>query len=77
MEKKIIDLVKKSLKTKSKISTNSNNSNISEWDSLGHLSILTSLDKITKGKSANLKSLSDAYSVKKILSILKKNKISL
>ena len=42
---------------------------------LGHLSIITALDKATKGKTSKIKALADADSVKKIIDILAKNKI--
>ena len=34
---------------------------------LGHLSIITALDKATKGKTSKIKALADADSVKKLL----------
>jgi acyl carrier protein len=74
-KEKVFNLIKKSLKTKSKISINSSSKNIEEWDSLGFLSILTALDKETKGRTSKIKSLADADSVLKILDILKKEKI--
>lgn len=74
-EEKVFSLIKKSLKTKSKIDKNSSSKNIEEWDSLGFLSILTALDKETKGKTSKLNSLANADSVSKMLLILKKEKI--
>ena len=58
-----------------KINENSSFKNIPEWDSLGHLSILSSLDKKTKGKTSKIKELSEAMEFKKINKILLKNKI--
>jgi acyl carrier protein len=74
-EEKVFNLIKKSLKTKSKIDKNSSSKNIEEWDSLGFLSILTALDKETKGKTSKLNSLANADTVSKMLVILKKEKI--
>ena len=74
-EEKVFNLIKKSLKTKSKIDKNSSSKNIEEWDSLGFLSILTALDKETKGKTSKLNSLANADTVSKMLAILKKEKI--
>ena len=48
---------------------------IPEWDSLGHLSILTSLDEATDGKASSLSELGDSYSVNEIISILKKENL--
>ena len=74
-EKDLYKLIQVSLKTKSKIDINSNSNNINGWDSLGQLSILTTLDKKLKGKTSKLGELADADSVKKIIKILKSNKL--
>ena len=66
-------LIRKSLKIK-KIDDKTSSGNTPEWDSLGHLSILSALDKTTKGKTSKL-NLSDADSFEKLFKILKKNKI--
>ena len=66
-------LIKKSLKIK-KIDTKTSSGNTPEWDSLGHLSVLSALDKTTKGKTSKL-NLSQADSFTKLFKILKKNKI--
>jgi acyl carrier protein len=57
------------------ISINSSSENVEEWDSLGHLSILESLDRHFDGKVANIIELASSNSVKKILSILRKNSL--
>ena len=67
------NLIKKSLKI-NKIDAKTSSGNTPEWDSLGHLSILSALDKTTKGKTSKL-NLSDADSFEKLFKILKKNKI--
>ena len=36
--------------SENKITEKSSSSNLEEWDSLGHLSIMSSIDKILKGK---------------------------
>ena len=74
-EKDLILLIKKSLKTKQKIDINSNSKNIEEWDSVGQLILLSNLDKKLKGATSNLSTIAKANSVKKIASILKKNKL--
>lgn len=70
-EKQIISIISKALKKK--VSLNSSSSNTKEWDSLGQLSILSALDKATKGASSKI-NLTETYSVKKIISKLKKIK---
>lgn len=77
MDKKLFKLVKSSLKIKSTVNLKSSDKNIEEWDSLGHLSIISALDKATKGKTSKIPSLANASSVSEILEILKKNKISI
>ena len=74
-EKDLIQLVKKSLKTKQKIDINSNSNNVEEWDSVGQLVLLSNLDKKLKGATSNISQIATANSVKKILSILKRNKL--
>ena len=49
-EKELIKLVSKSLKIKANTKTSSA-VNTPEWDSIGHLSILSAIDKYTKGKA--------------------------
>tara|TARA_B110000971_G_scaffold180528_1_gene187039 strand:- start:1074 stop:1310 length:237 start_codon:yes stop_codon:yes gene_type:complete len=74
-ENELIQLIKKSLKTKQKIDINSKSNNIEEWDSIGHLILLSNLDKKLKGATSNIADIATADSVKKIINILKKNKL--
>jgi len=74
-KKELFLLIKQSLKTKKKIDVNSNSKNVSEWDSVGHLILLSKLDQKLKGATSRLKEIATANSAKKILSILKKNKL--
>lgn len=69
-------IIAKSLKIElSKINENSSSKNIEEWDSLGHLTILMSLDKKFKGKLNSISELSNCDSFKKIYKTLIKHKI--
>lgn len=43
---------------------------VSEWDSLGHLKVLTELDIEFDGKLAEIDALADATSIKEIKAIL-------
>ncbi len=75
-QKKFISLITKSLGVKSKkISMSLKFNDIDEWDSIGHLNILSALDKITNGKSSKIKQLGTQTSLKKIWALLKKNKL--
>ena len=67
------NLIKKSLNIK-KIDDKESSKNTPAWDSLGQLSIISLLDKTTKGRTSKL-NLSDADSLEKLFKILKKNKI--
>ena len=60
-----------------KVSVNDDNSmdNTEEWDSLGHLSILSAIDNALDGKAADLTDLANADSVGKIIKILESNKL--
>jgi acyl carrier protein len=72
-QKSFLGIIAKSLGIKSeKISINSKFNEIEEWDSISHLTMLSLLDKATKGKSAKIKDLGTEKSVKKLWEILKK-----
>ena len=60
-----------------KVSVNDDNSmdNTEEWDSLGHLSILSAIDNALDGKASDLTDLANADSVGKIIKILESNKL--
>ena len=66
-------LIKEALDADDNIDINSSSDNIPEWDSLGHLSVLTALDDATGGKASSLSDLSEATSVTKIVDIIKSN----
>ena len=75
-KKQAISCISKALKVPiSKIDINSSDRHFERWDSLGHLEILMNLDKALKGKAIKIEELAQAFSVKKIFSILKKNKL--
>lgn len=48
---------------------------LAEWDSLGHLNILTSLDRRFQGKVAHVPGLAKATSVKAIVGLLQEHKV--
>ena len=70
-ENKIISIVTKALKKK--VSMKSNVNNTEEWDSLGQLSILSALEKATKGKASKI-DLTEVQSIKQLCLKLKKLK---
>ncbi len=71
----ILQLIKEALDAENEINDDSSEENIPEWDSLGHLSILTALDEATGGKASAISDLSEATSVKKIFDIFEKEGI--
>ena len=71
----LFSLIKNALDTEEEIDTDSSAENVSEWDSLGHLSVLTALDEATNGKASSLNDLSSAISVIKIIEILESDEI--
>lgn len=73
-EEEVLKIIEEALKLeKGAININSNPNNVSEWDSLGHLNILMSLDKRLDGKASGLSELAKAMSIKKIISVLENN----
>ena len=75
-EKQVITCISKALKIpEKKINIKSSDKDFDQWDSLGHLNILLGLDKILKGKALKIKNIAEAYSVKDLIKILKKNKL--
>ena len=74
-EKDIINIIKKALKTSSKINSKTSSDDIEEWDSLGHLNILLALEKKVSSKITRINQLSNANSIKKILDLLKNKKL--
>ena len=71
----LISLITNALDADDVITLDSTMDDISEWDSLGHLSILTSLDEATDGKASSLSELGDSNSVNEIISILEKENL--
>lgn len=73
---KFLVLASKSFGVKiNKISINLKLNEIEEWDSIGHLTLLSNLDKATKGKTSKIKGLGTQKSLKKIWDILKKKEL--
>lgn len=73
---KVMMIIEKALEIESGVlSIESDADTIENWDSLGQLSILVSLDKHFDGKISSLSEMAEANSVSKILKILEKNSI--
>ena len=71
---KLLEMVAEALEVEvAQISLDSSTENTEEWDSLGHITILSSLDEETDGKSADIPDLTQAASVNELFEILKTN----
>ena len=76
-QKTLFQIIENSLELKEgDVNLESSSSNINNWDSLGHLSILVAIDKETSGKAANISELASAQTVQTIFDVLKKNKLA-
>ena len=74
-KKDLLNIISKALNVSvKKINDKSKSSDFEEWDSLGQLAIISSLDKKFKGK-LNLNDVAEADNVKKISTFLKKKKV--
>jgi hypothetical protein len=67
----LITLITDALDAEDLITGESSMDSIPEWDSLGHLSVLTSLDQATDGKASAISELGESSSVDAIFNILK------
>jgi len=70
----LLILIKNALEVEH-IDLSSSMDTIDEWDSLGHLSILSAIDEKLEGKASDVSDLASATSVEKIINILEKNSL--
>jgi len=70
MEEEIIKIISKAISNKD-ITIETNSENLEEWDSLGHLTILSALDKASGGKINKISEFNDVKSIKEIISLCK------
>jgi acyl carrier protein len=76
IKNEILEIISKALEVDNKkINFDSSIENLDEWDSLGHLSILVSLDKKFNGNLASIKEMASVDSVKSIFKILENNNL--
>ena len=72
-EQNVLDVVEKALEVSSgTLDFDTIAENVEEWDSLGHLAILTELDNFFAGGIADINDLAEATSMPKILETLRK-----
>lgn len=70
----LLSLIKNALEVEY-IDLSSSMDTIEEWDSLGHLSILSAIDERLDGNASDISDLASATSVEKIINILEKNSL--
>ena len=73
---KIIELISSALDD-TNISIESTNENVTAWDSLGHLSILSALDEATDGKVSEIRDFNDVSSVIQIVRLFEEFNLDL
>ena len=73
---KIINLIQVALDDKT-IRIDSTNETVVGWDSLGHLSILSALDKVTDGKVSEIRDFNDVSSVSQIIKLFNDHNLDL
>ena len=76
IQTKIVDLISSALDDSS-ISIESTNENVTAWDSLGHLSILSALDGATDGKVSEIRDFNDVSSVIQIVRLFEEFNLDL
>ena len=72
-KKDLFSKIADALEINDEVTLDSSNETILQWDSLGHISVLSMLDDETGGASSDLVDLTQATSVKKIVEILTEN----
>ena len=60
---------------KDEITDETSTENVVGWDSLGHITLLSELDEITGGASADIPELANVSSIKELKAILKDNNL--
>lgn len=75
MEDRIIEIMSEALMGED-VNSGSTVDNLTGWDSLGHLSILSALDDACNGRIAAISEFNDVTSVKEIVNLCQQNKIT-
>ena len=75
-ENDVIETIQKALNiSDGNLTVDTTVDDIEEWDSLGHLSILSELDELFGGKIAPINEMAEADSIGKILNILRNSSL--
>ena len=75
-EKDVLDAIQDALGLEAgQLTIDTTTQDIKEWDSIGHLGVLTKLDKLFDGKVAAIQELADADSLQKIVVILREHSL--
>jgi acyl carrier protein len=75
-EKEVMDIIQNAFEHDGiQITPDSSMDNIPEWDSLAQVNIIVALDQIFSGNVGHLQEMAEAYSVQRILQVLKDNSL--
>jgi len=74
-KEKVLRVITEAFERKKQITEDDDVNSVEEWDSLGHLGMLTAIDRTFEGKAADIQDLAGATSIKKILEILEREKL--
>jgi len=75
-EQDVLNVISDALNLKQEnVTIDSSVNSLAEWDSLGHLSILSALDEFFDGKIGGISEIATADSVGKIVQVLKDNSL--
>ena len=75
MKERILEIISKALDEN--VEASSCKKDLPSWDSIGHLSILTALDKATEGKINKIPDFNNVDSVQKIMDLFEKHDIKI
>lgn len=74
-KEKILKVITNALGLKERIKEDDTMDTVQEWDSLGHITVLTALDKEFEGRLADVQGLAGVSSVRGIFTLLEKEGI--
>lgn len=75
-EKDVISIMTEALNPRSSLVTiETTAKDLAEWDSMGHLAVLVSLDSALNGKAASVRDLTSTKSVREIVDLLRQHEL--
>jgi acyl carrier protein len=75
-ENDVISILTDALNPRSaRLTIETTSKDLSEWDSMGHLAVLVSLDAALNGKAASVRDLTSSKSVREIVQLLRRHEL--